>query len=213
VLLGLGGGDPPPSPVVPGGPLPAANAEGKSMSLTSDQRKEAVDYLVANCDSWKFQNAPEHIKGIPLEALGELIAEAEKARAVANAAKAPPPAPAVAAPVTPESRLSPEEREDLAFAREAKERLKQSLVQQITANVAAEQRPARAQRLMAKPLAELQELAELVPAPAQQGQVANAAPLYLGAAAPAFGGGKDDSDNLLPAMVFNFDQPAATAAQ
>lgn len=81
--------------------------------------------------------------------------------------------------------LTPEMKEDLAFARAEKARQKNILVTKLTANVEDEaQRAALAKRLEAKPLDELSDLLALVPAKAED-QVSGGVPDYSGAAAGA----------------------------
>jgi hypothetical protein len=110
-----------------------------------------------------------------------------------KAKPAPAPTPTIA-PV--ESRLTPEEQEDLAFARSERNRQKETIVNRMTANLADPSKTQMHQYLMGKPLAELQALSALVP------QNANQPPQFpdiRGAAGGYPTVNKDDlADELLP---------------
>lgn len=176
------------------------------MPLTDTQRKEHVDYLVSNCDCWKGENDRAVLEKLPDDNLAKLRATAEKVVAYANKPAEPVP---VAQPVGNADRLTAEEREDLAFARDEKNRQKALLVERLTANVSAEHRPAKAQKLMGKSLDELKDLVDLLPPPAAP-QAAQPAPYYLGmAGAPAVNAARDDTDNLLPTFNIDFDEMAS----
>lgn len=125
-------------------------------------KTQTIAWLVANCDCWK--NKAEELATFPDAAIASLKANAEatqKAQAVANAATkpvevgdqlltfnsatsqweakpkaAPAPAPVpVAAPVTNANRLTAEEQEDLAYAREERMRRKQEMIGRLVANI------------------------------------------------------------------------------
>ena len=96
-----------------------------------------------------------------------------------NAAKATVPT-APQAPLA-YAKLSPEDEAILNWAKAEQTRQKETLVVRLVANVAEEQRTDVANRLMAKPLDELQMLATLIPASKPEPQPALN---FLGAATP-----------------------------
>ena len=103
------------------------------------------------------------------------------------------------------SRLTNEEREDLAFARQEKNRIKQELVTHLTANVQNEEaRAAMGQKLFGKSIDDLQELTALLP-PARQ-QVDHTPNYYGAAGAMAMNRGGEDGTGTLDLPVMNFSR-------
>lgn len=98
-------------------------------------------------------------------------------------------------------------REDLAFASNEKAKQKRALVKRMTANVSDDTaRGKLTEKLMAKPLDELQELSILAPPEKAEEKF----PSYLGAAAPT--GNQeddDDDDDILERPVLNFKKQKA----
>ncbi len=210
---------------------------------TDMDRNATIGWLVANCDCWKAKGPVLANKdAFTDEELAKLKAESEKAKAdavVANAARSTGILVANASADDTEammkkckelmdaekkepamnaaSRLTPEEQEDLAFARAEKNRQKAALVERLTANVGDPGRRAQlTASLMQKPLGELHERLELLPPPAeQQGIPAQpSAPNYGGAAFGVYNQApvtKDDSDNILPIPTVNYEEMASPA--
>jgi hypothetical protein len=90
-------------------------------------------------------------------------------------------------PKTDDSRLTPEEREDLAFARNERLRQKTELVDRLVANVAEPHRAAQRERLMKRGLDDLRADVSLLPPAPQQPPTYNADnPLGLPTLPPAY---------------------------
>lgn len=174
----------------------SAEKAGQDALLANAARAGLGDRLVANASADDTEAMMKKCK--------ELM-DAEKKEPAVNVAPAP-----VA------SRLTPEEQEDLAFARQEKNRQKAVLVERLTANVADPARKAElAKKYMAKELEDLQERLEIMPpADSQDGMTANGPPLpifYGAAGAPPQAPAKDDSDNLLPMPTVNYGEMASPA--
>lgn len=134
-----------------------------------------------------------------------------------NAAPTSPP---------PTSRLTPEEQEDLAFARAERNRQKQAVVNQLVANIQdPTQKQAKATSLLSKSLPELQEILSLMPSPPAtnaysgggDGHVAYPTPVptYHGSAVPLpssvgtqpqHAPTTSQDDDILPIPTVNWDQ-------
>lgn len=178
------------------------NEETDMPTMNANDRKAIVDHLVTNCACWKGPKDRDVLNGLPDEKLTQLKAHADdeqKRTATLNALQTgvtigdrtivlnaagtledktvekPAPEP----PVTNAPRLTAEEQEDLAFARAEKMRLKTDVVRRLTVNVADQaRRQFHADRLMKKPLADLQAELELMPAIVEND---NRQPVWLGA--------------------------------
>lgn len=134
------------------------------------------------------------------EAKGEWVT---KAKATANAAGAQ--TPPVAQPVPPEALLTEEQKAILNYGRQQMEAAKSALIGRLLVNVADDKKQAKALLLAQKPIGELQELVDLLPA--QSAQAVNAfGPLFAGAAAPV-GPAQDLGDeDALPVPTINWEE-------
>lgn len=105
-------------------------------------------------------------------------------------------------------RLTSEEIEDLQFARNEKQKRKDSLIQKLTANLKGEAKTKQMERLSTRSLVDLESDLELLPPVAPAPQMISPAPLYNGAANPytpvANSGNFDASDTLIaPRLTFS----------
>lgn len=185
-------------------------------------REETVGWLVANCDCWKDPGDREVLNALPDAKLAALKGAAEKTRQlVANAATpatpaappAPSPAPvAVAArPATFQEWMDaapPEVRAVVQNAQAAEARERQGLLAQLTFNTPAEKREALLARLRQKPLADLRDMAELLPA-AQDPAPRHMAPDYSGAAGGVAANAAAPEPDVLPIPTWNYDRKQA----
>jgi hypothetical protein len=111
------------------------------------------------------------------------------------------------------SRLIPEEREDLDFARQEKNRQKEGIIGRLVANVSDDaERVRKITLLRNKSLGQLQELLDFMPPPpaGPSGNGSGPQPLYTGAAAPATNGARSqaDLDDYLPVPIMNWADEA-----
>lgn len=169
--------------------------------LKAAAEKAKADELVAN-KAREPQTLPDG---------SSLVWNAEKQTWEHKPKPAEVPKPAETPAASAVNRLTAEEQDDLAFARAERMRQKQAMIDRLTANVADAQAKAAAHAVYAamKP----EQLAPLVNAlqagtTQSQQQPLAYAPSWGGAVPPPVANAKDDSDNLLPPMVFDFEAEA-----
>jgi hypothetical protein len=195
-------------------PVPApAPVRKEEPTVNEAQRKETISFLTANCDCWKGGEA--ELAKLSDDTLARLKAGAEKP--TANATPTPAATPPVAQPVQP--AVSQQAFDTLAanvaaLTAELKKRddreqqhaaaTKQAMVDAITANIADEAQRKQMAALWSSASPELLavELSKRGPAAVPFAQQ----PSYLGGAPVPLVNAKDDSDNLLPEITFNFDE-------
>jgi hypothetical protein len=175
---------------------PAANAGRQNMD-----REAAITYLVTNCDCWKHEGDREVLNKLPDANLQRLEDAAKKDRAKGQP---PPPAPPVGNQAPAAARLTPEQEEDLAFARAERARQKQTMIDRLTANTAdPAMKAAKAAVYAAMKSDQLAHLMADLPPEPHYGPPGAPVANWLGAAGAHRAGGKDDSQNLLPAFALN----------
>lgn len=230
----LGIGTSPEPVVTPGGnnTPPVATPVVANTEEAQVNKAQLVDWLIANCDCWKHAGDKEVLLTMSEQKLLKLKEGAEKAaraEEVAEAARkgfesgterhvfnqttgrwesspkpSPPPAAPVATPVENATRLSAEEQEDLAFARQERTRQKEQLIGQLIANVTGDaERKAKADWLRTQSMTTLQQMVGLLPpAPTADPNGGGSVPYprYDGAAAPVGNAGRsqDDVNDFLP---------------
>lgn len=199
--------------------------------LTANKRTELIDTIIANVccfdeNDRTILNSLSDDKLLRMAHEGELEPSNNKKEAVANAdvenkKKAKDDDPCAKEGMTAEevqnckekqkmaaNALTPEQLEDLAFAKQVKQERKDAAIAVITAN---KQNPWKAEELQAMPLDQLQKLATIakVDAPAPLPKVL---PNFRGAAVPATNAGNDqeDKDDMLPLPTINWGEWAAS---
>lgn len=203
--------------------------ENKESEMDDATKKTAIDGLIANVCCWEEKDR-EVLNALPDEQLTSLVENGEKVtrqELVANAAAAgyedamgshkigetgewvhdlKEQPTDNAKTLTREDVLTDEDKEDLAFARNEKQRQKNALVETLTANVADADKPAHAERLQARSLADLQADVGLLPeVKTETPPVANWAGASGGprnVAPPAV-----EKDDFLPVPTMNFKPP------
>lgn len=135
-------------------------------------KKEKIDALILKSNGRFVETDRRMLENSSEDLIEKLTGETAP---VTNPASPPPPAvepPSLEkklastpetqpAPVT-NAKLSPEQEEDLAWARQEKQRQKDEIINDLVANVAAEEQPIKRASLAKKNLGELQELQSFV---------------------------------------------------
>lgn len=219
-----------------GGEATTNNQETDDMSkLTAEQRTAFVGTLVANCACYKDDKAG--LEGLDDKALnavhnayqlavenGKKLADAEKKmkeleeEKAAKAKAGETPAPVGNAEPKKEltdaeylASLPPTMREDVIYARNAKEKERLSLIEKLVANRAEGEREAARKDLAGENIATLNRMLSFIPATPQSQAPA---PLYFGAGAgqlptPSVQNQDDNkpAGGALGVPVWNFDAP------
>lgn len=196
-----------------------------TMSMNKEQRQQAIEYITANCDCWKFDKAADTLNSMPDDNLTKLqsVVQVE----VANKAKPQPtvnpvqqaaqqgfsngntaPLP-VAQPAPTANGLTEQERADLAFLRQQVANTRTEVISKITANASNK---FSKEQLEAMPLDTLNNIAALA-APVVLGQQGQALPPltllnFGGAAVPAAG---DVTQNKANTEEEGWNLPSETA--
>lgn len=167
---------------------PETKSEETTMKLTDAQRTETVSFIVANCDCWKGEDSVKVLNGMPDTQLvrvkegvtktQELVTNARKVQPIESivledgneyvynaetrkyALKKTVP---VAPPVTPESRLTPEEQRLLARAKKREDEEKQQVITRLVANQTGDAKARLQKRLEAMTPEDLEDFALLAP--------------------------------------------------
>lgn len=202
---------------------PPNQTQNTSKGDTNMARAEDIGWLTTNCDCWKDTTSKADLEKLSDSQIAKLKVNAEKAKnaqEVEDAAKKgftdpggnshvyntekkawetkpkETPKPAETQANNTQPSLTPEQVEDLAFAREEKAKRKTALIDRITSNVTDQaQKTAKVQYLQGKSLSDLTQIAELLPASSQTPNTPqDDLPRWVGAAVQV-GNGTTQTDN------------------